>query len=93
MRRPEIREETGIGIQVVDILDAWMYHITVAAKEVFIVTYGCRATTDAVPVLSHEHDRIGEFTADEIADLAMPEGYKRSISTWFDRLHTASTIG
>ncbi|WP_414942672.1 NUDIX hydrolase [Amycolatopsis sp. cmx-11-51] len=70
----EIREETRISVDVVEILDSWMYQITVAKKNVFIVTYGCRAITDAAPVLSHEHKRVGEFTADEIPDLVMPAG-------------------
>ncbi|WP_410610997.1 hypothetical protein [Amycolatopsis sp. lyj-109] len=57
-----------------------------AAKDVFIVTYGCTTTSSAAPVLSHEDSRIGEFREDEVSELPMPEGYKRSIATWFDRL-------
>jgi 8-oxo-dGTP pyrophosphatase MutT (NUDIX family) len=82
----EITEEAGLPVDVVEILDAWVYHIAVAAKDVFIVTYGCTTTSSAAPVLSHEHSRIGEFCEDEVAELRMPEGYKRSIATWFDRL-------
>lgn len=82
----EISEESGLPVQVVEIVDAWMYHITVAAKDVFIVTYGCRSDSDAAPVVSHEHNRIGEFTEDEVPGLTMPDGYKRSIAAWFDRL-------
>ncbi|WP_414942516.1 NUDIX hydrolase [Amycolatopsis sp. cmx-11-51] len=47
----EIHKETRISVDVVEILDSWMYHIAVAKKNVFIVTYGCRATTDEVPGL------------------------------------------
>ncbi|OXM50260.1 NUDIX hydrolase [Amycolatopsis thailandensis] len=89
----EIYEETRIGVDVVNVLDSWMYHIEVANKDVFIVTYGCRATTDAPPVVSHEHKRVGEFTADEIPHLVMPDGYKRSIATWFARLDADGATG
>ncbi len=65
-----------------------MYHIAVAAKDVFIVTYGCTTTSRAAPVLSQEHSQIGEFCEDEVSELPMPEGYKRSIATWLDRLRT-----
>jgi 8-oxo-dGTP pyrophosphatase MutT (NUDIX family) len=88
----EITEETGLPVEVAGIVDAWVYHIEVARKDVFIVTYGCTSSSDAAPVLSHEHNRIGEFAEHEVADLRMPEGYKRSIATWFDRqraLHAA----
>ena len=81
----EITEESGLPVEVVGILDAWVYHIAVAKKDVFIVTYGCTSNSNAAPVLSHEHSRIGEFAEDEVAGLRMPEGYKRSIAAWFDR--------
>ncbi|MFK0244502.1 NUDIX domain-containing protein [Amycolatopsis azurea] len=89
----ETYEETRIGVEVVDVLDSWMYHIEVADKNVFIVTYGCRATTDAAPVVSREHKRVGEFSADEIPDLVMPDGYKRSIATWFARVNADAATG
>ncbi|OXM44802.1 NUDIX hydrolase [Amycolatopsis alba] len=89
----EIYEETRIGVDVVDVLDSWMYHIEVADKDVFIVTYGCRATTDAAPVVSHEHKRVGEFTADEVPDLVMPAGYKASIAKWFALLGADNAAG
>jgi 8-oxo-dGTP pyrophosphatase MutT (NUDIX family) len=82
----EIAEETGLAVTVAEILDSWMYHITVADKDVFIVTYGCTTDSTAEAVVSHEHNRIAEFAEHEIADLPMPEGYKRSIGTWFERL-------
>ncbi len=88
----EITEECGLPVEVADILDAWMYHIAVADKDVFIVTYGCTTTSTAAPVLSHEHSRIGEFSEDEVPGLRMPEGYKRSIAVWFDRLRARQPV-
>lgn len=88
----EITEESGLPVEVAEILDAWMYHIAVADKDVFIVTYGCSTTSTAAPVVSHEHSRIGEFAEDEVPGLRMPEGYKRSIATWFDRLRVRQPV-
>lgn len=68
-----------------------MYYIDAAEKHVFIVTYGCYLDTDAEPVLSHEHKEIGLFPESVIADLNMPDGYKRSIATWFARLRAAES--
>ncbi|AEK45778.1 NUDIX hydrolase [Amycolatopsis mediterranei S699] len=82
----EITEESGLPVDVMGILDAWVYHIAVANKDVFIVTYGCTSPSNAAPVVSHEHSRIGEFAEHEVPGLRMPNGYKRSIATWFDRL-------
>jgi 8-oxo-dGTP pyrophosphatase MutT (NUDIX family) len=87
----EIAEETGLAVEVAEILDAWMYHIAVAGKDVFIVTYGCTTTSRAAPVSSHEHSRVAEFAEHEVPGLPMPEGYKRSIATWFDRLGASVT--
>ncbi|WP_406639199.1 NUDIX domain-containing protein [Amycolatopsis sp. WGS_07] len=84
----EIAEETGLQVDVAEILDSWVYYIAVARKNVFIVTYGCVTGSDQAPVLSHEHNRLGEFAEHEVADLRMPDGYRRSIAAWFDRLRT-----
>lgn len=39
-----------------------------------------------VPVLSDEHKEIGLFPRSEVNGLNMPDGYKRSIDTWFERV-------
>lgn len=63
-----------------------MYYINAAEKHMFIVTYGCRPTGNTQPVLSHEHKEIGLFSEDDVPSLVMPDGYKRSIATWYARL-------
>ncbi|GGU49740.1 hypothetical protein [Lentzea flava] len=63
-------------------------YVEVAGKNVFIVTYGCHPDSDSEPVLSHEHKEVGLFAEDDVPGLTMPEGYKRSIATWFERLRT-----
>lgn len=82
----EITEETQWKVRTGPILDAWIHHIAVADKNVFIVTYGCYPESNHDPILSHEHNDIGLFTQREVADLPMPDGYKRSITTWFTTL-------
>jgi 8-oxo-dGTP pyrophosphatase MutT (NUDIX family) len=81
----EISEETGWPVTVGPILDSWQYHIR-DGIDVLIVTYGCEVDTDAAPQVSHEHKEAGLFTESEIASLRMPEGYKRSIATWYAQL-------
>ena len=86
----EITEEVGWMITTGPILDAWQYHIR-DGVDVLIVTYGCHTTADAAPVLSSEHKEVGLFTARKAATLRMPDGYKRSIATWYSQ--TSSPVG
>ena len=79
----EIFEETRWTVRAGPILDAWMYYVDAAERHVFIVTYGCFLDTDSDPVLSGEHKGVGLFRADEIDGLNLPDGYRRSIATWF----------
>jgi 8-oxo-dGTP pyrophosphatase MutT (NUDIX family) len=85
----EIEEETGWIVKAGPLLNVWIYQPlpdTLPERRVVIVTYGCTvANPDREPVVSHEHKQLGLFTADEIPDLNMPDGYKASIATWFRR--------
>ncbi|MET9265243.1 NUDIX hydrolase [Amycolatopsis sp. NPDC004079] len=90
----EIEEETGLRAAAAEILDSWIYHITSADKDVFIVTYGCTTIDSAqAPVPSHEHKRLDEFGEHDVSALTMPDGYKRSIAAWFDRLRILQATG
>jgi 8-oxo-dGTP pyrophosphatase MutT (NUDIX family) len=89
----QILQETGLPVTVADILDAWVYHIAAATQDVLIVTYGCHPLSTADPQRSEEHHRISEFSEHDVADLRMPEGYKRSIAAWYDRLRAAHSTG
>jgi 8-oxo-dGTP pyrophosphatase MutT (NUDIX family) len=85
----EITEEVGWKITTGPILDAWQYHIWQADRHVLIVTYGCRVGDGAPsPALSDEHRAVGLFAESEVPGLAMPEGYKRSIASWFSHLRS-----
>jgi 8-oxo-dGTP pyrophosphatase MutT (NUDIX family) len=81
----EIKEETGWPVQVAEILDSWIYHITQVNRHVFIVTYGCRVDSDTPVVVSSEHKEAGLFTQAQVLGLPIPEGYKWSVLAWFAR--------
>lgn len=88
----EIFEETQWKVTTGPILDTWMYHINAAEKHVFIVTYGCHPEINAEPVLSHEHKEVGLFGENDIPRLHMPDGYRRSIATWFDETRRGASV-
>ncbi|MFD8666242.1 NUDIX domain-containing protein [Streptomyces microflavus] len=76
----ELREETGWEVEAGPVLDAWVYE-PLPGRQVLIVTFACVVLTpDREPVVSHEHSRVGLFAEEEVADLNMPAGYKRSIA-------------
>jgi mutator protein MutT len=83
----EIEEELGLAVQIGSLLDSWVYHIF-AGADVLILTYGCHPTPFTTIAHSSEHKAVGLFTPEEILDLRMPEGYKRSIATWMAYRHS-----
>ena len=92
----EIEEETTWTVITGPLLDVWIYDIVQAERHVFIVTYGCHlpaAADTPDPVLSFEHKQVGEFTESEVPDLAMPQGYKDSIATWYTVLREIDGAG
>lgn len=56
-----------------------------------IVTYGCHVASAGSPVISSEHRRAALVSPADVAALNMPDGYKRSVKTWFGML--ASSAG
>lgn len=85
----EIKEETGWAVKAGPLLDVWIYQPlpkVMPDRRVVIVTYGCDVLTpNMAPVISHEHKQLDMFTADEVPHLTMPDGYKQSIATWYER--------
>lgn len=79
----EIEEKSSWKTRTGPLLDTWVYQ-PIPDRHVLILTYGVHPLDSAAaPVLSHEHQDIGLFTRAEVATLFMPDGYKRSIDTWF----------
>jgi 8-oxo-dGTP pyrophosphatase MutT (NUDIX family) len=81
----EIGEEAGWQVTAGPVLDCWQYHIS-EGRDVVIVTYGCYVASTAPPTVSSEHKRAALFSRTEIPHLNMPDGYKRSIMTWYGLL-------
>ena len=81
----EIQEELGLVAQSGPLLDAWVYHIF-EGVDVLILTYGCYTTPFSEITHSPEHKAVGQFSPEEISSLRMPDGYKKSISTWLEYL-------
>jgi 8-oxo-dGTP pyrophosphatase MutT (NUDIX family) len=81
----EIYEEAGWHVTIGPILDAWQYHIFERA-DVLVLTYGCYTSAAADPVVSREHKQAGLFTHGDAAGLPMPDGYKKSIAAWYNRI-------
>ena len=84
----EIKEELNLKIHVAEILDSWLYKITKNIS-VVIVTYGCILAADYSSLtISSEHEELIMAGIDEIDNLNMPNGYKNSIKTWFNKYHS-----
>ncbi len=80
----EIAEETGWQVRVGPVLDTWLYHVESVNRHVFIATYGCHPTTTPELVLSNEHLAATLFSEQELPALNLPNGYRRSITTWLN---------
>jgi 8-oxo-dGTP pyrophosphatase MutT (NUDIX family) len=81
----EVAEELGLTIDLVEIIDSWVYEIT-KARHVFIVSYGTRYTGDEELTFSAEHKQLGIFGYDAIPGLYLPAPYKDSIMRWRNRI-------
>jgi 8-oxo-dGTP pyrophosphatase MutT (NUDIX family) len=77
----EIQEELGLDVTVAGIVDCWLYEV-LPGREVVIVTYGCRLDGHDEIEISAEHKEVGLFSPEALAELPMPEGYRRSVKAW-----------
>jgi mutator protein MutT len=85
----EVREELGLSIDHVEIIDSWVYEIT-PTRHVFIVSYGAVYRGDEEPRHSAEHNALRLFDYSDIEELVMPSPYKRTIRRWHAR--TAASV-
>lgn len=80
----ELLEELDVRTTATRLLDVWLYDI-LGQVEVLIVTYAMEPLgADTVLHISDEHRALGLFPPEEIAKLPMPEGYKRSIASYYE---------
>lgn len=80
----EMAEELGLDVQPESLIASWVYTI-VPGVDVLVVTYGCSEASHNEAVMSDEHKELRWFSLEDIDDLNMPEGYKRSIRAWSTR--------
>ena len=77
----EIEEELGLDVSPTTLVDSWVYDIA-PGTHVVVLTYGCLERSERTAVLSDEHTRFDWIALDAVAELRMPDGYKRSIARW-----------
>jgi 8-oxo-dGTP pyrophosphatase MutT (NUDIX family) len=77
----EVREETGWHIELLALLDVWVY-VPEPKRSVFVVTYAAIPMSEADLVVSVEHKELRLVPIREVEMLRMPDGYKRSIRSW-----------
>lgn len=76
----EVREETRFRAVAGAYVDFWDYDIAVEDSVVRVISFVASVADESViPALSGEHTTFGWFSLDELAGLALPDGYKRSI--------------
>lgn len=82
--RREVLEETGLVVEVRELVDAWTYQVRVD-RSVLVLTYGCVVRSGGVPRVSDEHAEVAVVGDDEVKELNMPAGYKTSVERWLSR--------
>ena len=75
----EVREETGLETAVSEFVDFWDYEIGVEDAVVRVISFAATLVREDRIVLSEEHDAGRWFSLDELDDLVLLDGYKRSI--------------
>lgn len=79
----ELLEELNIEARVDSLLDCWLYPIA-GHGEVFIVAYACTVLRAEGLRFSSEHNDLRLADPAELAELAMPDGYRRAINRYLN---------
>lgn len=75
----EVKEETGLEVRVVRLLDAWRFEV-VDGRWVVVIGYHCRLTGDgAVPLASTEHQEVSFVPVHDLDQIDLAAGYRRAI--------------
>lgn len=78
----EVKEETNLNIEVVSIIDSWLYCINQDTR-VVIITYGCILHNNKInTILSDEHKELKWASLKGIEEEVMPTMYKESVKHW-----------
>lgn len=84
----EVYEELKLEVKASTLLGVWSYAPS-KGTSVLIVTFGCVEKVPREVQLSVEHEQFAWFPVSAVADLNMPEGYKRSVTTFVTMLRNA----
>jgi 8-oxo-dGTP pyrophosphatase MutT (NUDIX family) len=79
--RREFEEELSIRVEPQGIIDSYVFEV-IPSKFVSIITYGCHLAGEFWPRVSAEHLEYGLHAPEDLKDLPLPAGYRRSIETW-----------
>ncbi|MDR2248963.1 NUDIX hydrolase [Acinetobacter sp.] len=74
----EIKEETGLDVQVVAVLEPYIYKV-LDITAVLIIPFKCQVESFESMVISHEHKEIGLFDVHTLDQINLPEGYRKTI--------------
>jgi 8-oxo-dGTP diphosphatase len=85
--RREVREETGLEIEVLKPLAVFHDYRgeRTAENELVIITYWCKAKSDQV-ALSEEHTDYQWVSPEEALELAEHVGVRKDIQAWIDEI-------
>lgn len=84
--RREFLEELSVEISVGQYIDSYLFEAT-PEEHVRIVTYGCTLDGQFRPRLSEEHVEHCLWPVERLAEINLPEGYRRSAERWARMLH------
>jgi 8-oxo-dGTP pyrophosphatase MutT (NUDIX family) len=77
----EFAEELSIAVAIAGPIDSYLFEV-IPGQYVFIVSYGCTLAGEFGPALSDEHTAHCLWRVDELSELNLPIGYRRSIEKW-----------
>jgi len=74
----EIKEETGLDVQVIAVLEPYIYKV-LDITAVLIIPFKCQVESFESMAISHEHKEIGLFDVHTLDQINLPEGYRKTI--------------
>jgi 8-oxo-dGTP pyrophosphatase MutT (NUDIX family) len=77
----ELAEELGCVVAVGPLLDCWVYEV-LPGRRVVIIAYGVKRQDAGDLRLSDEHQALKLAPVAQLAELALPAGYRRAIDRW-----------
>lgn len=85
--RREVREETGLEIEIGEPFTRWRYELRTghrnAGKTLFLVGFRCKYKSGEVK-LSNEHDKFQWVTKENYRDLDQANGYFKILENYFE---------